>query len=59
MVRDVSTSLDMTVTTDLFPKTAKVLTVSELTRSIRGTLYLSFRAKSRNLGLGTIILQEV
>ena len=49
----------MTVTTDLFPKTAKVFTVSELTRSIRGTLYLSFRAKSRNLDLRTIILQEL
>src|SRR5213596_623200 len=32
----------MTVTTDLFPKTAKVLTVSELTRSIRGTLETKF-----------------
>jgi len=49
----------MTVTTDLFPKTATVFTVSELTRSIRGTLYLSFRAKSRNLDLRTIILQEL
>src|SRR5438094_5881235 len=44
IVRDVSTSLDMTVTTDLFPKTAKVLTVSELTRSIRGTLETKFGA---------------
>src|SRR6266566_3054757 len=34
----------MTVTTDLFPKTAKVLTVSELTRSIRGTLETKFGA---------------
>jgi exodeoxyribonuclease VII large subunit len=34
----------MTVTTDLFPKTAKVFTVSELTRSIRGTLETKFGA---------------
>jgi hypothetical protein len=59
MVRDVSTSLDMTVTTDLFPKTTRVFTVSELTRSTRGTLHLSFRAKSMNLGLGTLILEEL
>src|ERR1700757_1459567 len=32
----------MTVTTDLFPKTAKVFSVSELTRSIRGTLETKF-----------------
>jgi exodeoxyribonuclease VII large subunit len=44
MARDVSTSLDMTVTTDLFPKTARVYTVSELTRSIRGTLETKFGA---------------
>jgi hypothetical protein len=40
---------DMQLTADFFQQTAKVLTVSELTRSIRGTLHLSFRAKSRNL----------
>jgi exodeoxyribonuclease VII large subunit len=34
----------MTVTTDLFPKTARVFTVSELTRSIRGTLETKFGA---------------
>src|SRR6266566_1951127 len=34
----------MTVTTDLFPKTATVFTVSELTRSIRGTLETKFGA---------------
>jgi exodeoxyribonuclease VII large subunit len=34
----------MTVTTDLFPKTARVFTVSELTRSIRGTLEAKFGA---------------
>jgi len=34
----------MTVTTDLFPKTAKVFTVSELTRSIRGILETKFGA---------------
>ena len=34
----------MTVTNDLFPKTAKVFTVSELTRSIRGTLETKFGA---------------
>src|SRR5713226_9099640 len=32
----------MQFTTDLFPQTAKVLTVSELTRSIRGTLETKF-----------------
>ena len=39
----------MQLTADFFQQTAKVFTVSELTRSIRGTLHLSFRAKSRNL----------
>src|SRR5437773_4778539 len=34
----------MTVTTDLFPQTAKVFTVAELTRSIRGTLETKFGA---------------
>jgi exodeoxyribonuclease VII large subunit len=34
----------MTVTTDLFPQTARVFTVSELTRSIRGTLETKFGA---------------
>src|ERR1700757_3211442 len=34
----------MTVTTDLFPKTAKVFSVSELTRQIRGTLETKFGA---------------
>src|SRR5436309_2562755 len=34
----------MTVTTDLFPQSSKVLTVSELTRSIRGTLETKFGA---------------
>jgi len=34
----------MTVTTDLFPKTGRVFTVSELTRSIRGTLETKFGA---------------
>src|SRR6266436_4473990 len=34
----------MTVTTDLFPKTAKVFTVAELTRAIRGTLETKFGA---------------
>ena len=34
----------MTVTTDLFPKTARVFTVSELTRSIRGILETKFGA---------------
>src|SRR5207247_6474671 len=42
--RDVSTLLDMTRTTDLFQQTSKVLSVSELTRSIRGTLETKFRA---------------
>ena len=36
--------LDMTRTADLFQQTSKVLTVSELTRSIRGTLETKFRA---------------
>ena len=40
--RDVSTSLDMTMGDDLFPKIAKVLTVAELTRAIRGTLETSY-----------------
>src|SRR5437763_8013776 len=34
----------MPVTADLFQQTSKVLTVSELTRSIRGTLETKFRA---------------
>jgi len=34
----------MQLTTDLFPKTARVFTVSELTRSIRGTLETKFGA---------------
>src|SRR5438874_5546837 len=34
----------MQFTSDLFPQTAKVLTVSELTRSIRGTLETKFSA---------------
>ena len=34
----------MQFTTDLFPQTSKVLTVSELTRSIRGTLETKFGA---------------
>jgi exodeoxyribonuclease VII large subunit len=33
-----------TTTADLFPKTSKILTVSELTRSIRGTLETKFGA---------------
>jgi exodeoxyribonuclease VII large subunit len=41
MQRDVSTPLDMT---DLFPQTAKVFTVGELTRQIRGALETKFRA---------------
>src|SRR4029077_20815813 len=44
IVRDVSTPLDMTVTADLFQQTSKVLTVSELTRSIRNTLEARFAA---------------
>jgi exodeoxyribonuclease VII large subunit len=44
LVRDVSTSLDMTVIADFFQHTSKVLTVSELTRSIRGTLETKFGA---------------
>jgi exodeoxyribonuclease VII large subunit len=43
-VRDVSTSLDMTMTDDFFPKIAKILTVAELTRAIRGTLETRFGA---------------
>jgi len=35
---------DSTLTPDLFPRTAKVFTVSELTRSIRGTLEAKFGA---------------
>jgi len=35
---------DATITADLFPRTAKVFTVSELTRSIRGTLETKFGA---------------
>jgi exodeoxyribonuclease VII large subunit len=35
---------DATITPDLFPRTAKVFTVSELTRSIRGTLESKFGA---------------
>src|SRR5438309_9736063 len=42
--RDVSASLDMTIATDLFQQTSKVLTVSELTRSIRGILETKFGA---------------
>src|SRR6266478_4489404 len=42
--RDVSTSFDMTIATDFFQQTSKVLTVSELTRSIRGTLETKFGA---------------
>src|SRR6266496_2247196 len=34
----------MTITADFFPQTSKVLTVSELTRSIRGTLEAKFGA---------------
>ena len=34
----------MTMTADFFPKTSKILTVSELTRSIRGTLETKFSA---------------
>src|SRR5256885_10860705 len=34
----------MPITADLFQQTSKVLTVSELTRSIRGTLEAKFRA---------------
>jgi exodeoxyribonuclease VII large subunit len=34
----------MQLTTDLFPQTAKVFTVGELTRQIRGTLETKFRA---------------
>ncbi len=44
MPRDVSTSLDMTETADLFPQTAKVFTVAELTRQIRGALETKFGA---------------
>src|SRR6187200_1958512 len=42
-MRDSSTSLGMTGTADFFQQTSKVLTVSELTRSIRGTLETKFR----------------
>ena len=35
---------DATITPDLFPRTAKVFTVTELTRSIRGTLETKFGA---------------
>jgi exodeoxyribonuclease VII large subunit len=35
---------DATITPDLFPRTAKVFTVAELTRSIRGTLEAKFGA---------------
>jgi exodeoxyribonuclease VII large subunit len=35
---------DATITPDLFPQTSKVFTVSELTRSIRGTLETKFGA---------------
>jgi hypothetical protein len=35
---------DATITPDLFPRTAKVFTVFELTRSIRGTLETKFGA---------------
>ena len=41
---DVSTLLDMIRTGDFFQQTSKVLTVTELTRSIRGTLETKFRA---------------
>jgi exodeoxyribonuclease VII large subunit len=34
----------MQITTDLFPQTAKIFTVGELTRQIRGTLETKFRA---------------
>jgi len=36
--------LDMQLTADLFPQTSKIFTVSELTRSIRGTLETKFGA---------------
>ena len=39
-----STFSSMQPTTDLFPRTSKVFTVSELTRSIRGTLETKFGA---------------
>ncbi len=42
--RDVSTSLDLTGGNDLFGSSGKVLTVGELTRSIRGTLETKFSA---------------
>jgi exodeoxyribonuclease VII large subunit len=42
--RDVSTLLNMIRTADLFQQTSKVLTVTELTRSIRGALETKFRA---------------
>src|SRR5882724_8073938 len=42
--RDVSTSFDMTIATDFFQQTSRVLSVSELTRSIRGTLETKFGA---------------
>jgi exodeoxyribonuclease VII large subunit len=44
IMRDSSTSLGMTGTGDFFQQSSKVLTVSELTRSIRGTLETRFRA---------------
>src|SRR5439155_112332 len=39
----------MTIATDLFQQTSKVLTVSELTRSIRGILEAKFEALKRKL----------
>src|SRR5437870_5798239 len=39
----------MQLTTDFFPKTSKVFTVSELTRSIRSTLQAKFEALKRKL----------
>src|SRR6187200_844007 len=43
-MRDSSTSLGMTGTADFFQQSSKVLTVSELTRQIRGALETKFRA---------------
>src|SRR5438552_7630352 len=43
-MRDSSTSLGMTGTADFFQQTARVLTVTELTRQIRGTLETKFAA---------------
>ncbi len=40
--RNDRTCVDMTTTADFFQQTSKVLTVSELTRSIRGTLETKF-----------------